>query len=221
MRSFLAFILGILARLVIVRRKPIVVAITGSVGKTSAKEAIYAVLRTQYHDAVRASVLNRNTEIGVPCAVLGIVPAGRNIVLWGVRLAKGLIASFLTLRYPEVLVLEMAADRPHNMAELAKLAPPNIAVITAIGEIPVHVEFFAGPKTLAREKARLVEALPISGWAVLNFDDLTVLDMRERTNAHILTFGFGEEANVRASAFEVRTYYKDGREIPEARAPSR
>ena len=215
MRAFLAFILGTLARFVLRRHKPIVVGVTGSVGKTSTKEAISTVLEAQYRNAVRFSQLNRNTEIGVPCAILGIRPAGRNVVLWAARLAKGFVTSLLTVRYPEVLVLEMAADRPHNIAQLVAIAPPQIAVVTAVGEIPVHVEFFAGPQNLAREKARLVEALPPSGWAVLNFDDMTVLDMRERTDAHVLTFGFGDEADVRATAYEVRTTYEHGREIPE------
>lgn len=197
------------------RYKPLVVAVTGSVGKTSTKEAIFAVLKSQYHDRVRRTTMNLNTEIGVPLAILGIRGGGKNPLAWAFHLLKGFFAVVWSPSHPEVLILEMGADRPGDIRYLAQLAPPRIAVVTAIGEIPAHVEFFAGPKTLAREKAKLLEALPEDGWAMLNFDDLTVLEMRERKEMRVLTFGFGESADVRATAYEIRTGVDAGREIPE------
>ena len=71
-----------------------------------------------------------------------------------------------------------------------------------MGQIPVHVEYFSGPEGVAKEKGRLVEALSASDFAVLNFDDLAVLEMKERTKAKIFTYGFGEGAMVRISNLE-------------------
>ena len=84
-------------------------------------------------------------------------------------------------RYPELLILEYAADNPGDIKYLLGVARPNISVITAIGDIPVHVEFFTGPEEVAREKARLIEYLPAAGFAVLNYDDETVMNLKDRT----------------------------------------
>ena len=215
-RKFLEWLLAGMARQALRTHKPKIIGITGSVGKTSVKEAIYAVLAAQFHGKVRKSTLNQNTEIGVTLTILGLNPAGRNPLKWLKELVRGMGVVFLTREYPDVVVLEMAADRPGDIGALVAIAPPDIAVVTAIGEVPVHVEYFAGPKTLAREKARLVEAVPPNGWVILNFDDLSVLEMRERTQAHVFTFGFGEGADVRAVAYEIRmSVDQHGKEIPE------
>ena len=68
-----------------------------------------------------------------------------------------------------------------------------------MGEVPVHVEFYASPEAVAKEKAKLIAQLPPDGLAVLNYDDQTVLDMKERSRAKVVTFGFSELADVRAS----------------------
>ncbi|MEK7077377.1 MAG: UDP-N-acetylmuramoyl-tripeptide--D-alanyl-D-alanine ligase, partial [Patescibacteria group bacterium] len=106
--------------------------------------------------------------------------------------------------YPEILILEYGVDRPGDMKHLLDIARPNIAVLTAIGEVPVHVEFFSSPEALAREKAKLIEYLPTAGFAVLNNDDGTVMDLKHRTRGHIMTFGFGKHAEVRILNFETR-----------------
>jgi UDP-N-acetylmuramoyl-tripeptide--D-alanyl-D-alanine ligase len=101
--------------------------------------------------------------------------------------------------YPEILVLEYGADKPGDIKYLAGFARPTVGVITAIGAVPVHVEFYAGPDDVAREKGRLIEALPAAGFAVLNADDETVLELEDRTRARVMTFGFAGDADVRAS----------------------
>jgi UDP-N-acetylmuramoyl-tripeptide--D-alanyl-D-alanine ligase len=84
-------------------------------------------------------------------------------------------------------------------------------VVTAVGDIPVHVEFYTGPDAVAREKSRLVEALPAVGFAILNYDDESVYEMRDRTRAHVITFGFGQGAEVRITNFENRM--EDGKPV--------
>ena len=101
-------------------------------------------------------------------------------------------------------MLEYAADHPGDIKHLTGIVRPRIAVVTAVGEVPVHVEFYAGPEAVAQEKARLVEAVPASGFAILNADDPRVLAMRERTRGKVITYGLGEAADVRVEGFEVR-----------------
>ena len=101
--------------------------------------------------------------------------------------------------------MEYAADKPGDVKYLLEIARPKIGVVTAVGEIPPHVEFYSGPDAVAREKSKLIEDISVAGFAVLNFDDEAVMDMKERTRAKIMTFGFGEGSDVRISAFENRS----------------
>ncbi|MDE2001299.1 MAG: hypothetical protein KGI60_01880 [Patescibacteria group bacterium] len=182
--------------------QPGVIAITGSVGKTSTKEAIFTVLSR--HRSVRANRRNFNNELGVPLTILGDYANVGGAWFWLKVIVSAIVRLLLPLKYPELLVLEYAVDKPGDMKYLVDIARPQIGVVTAIGDIPVHVEFFSGPEALAREKAKIVESLASTGFAVLNFDDETVYDMRDRTRAHIMTYGFGEGADVRISNYEVR-----------------
>jgi UDP-N-acetylmuramoyl-tripeptide--D-alanyl-D-alanine ligase len=131
---------------------------------------------------------------------LGLESAGRSVWGWLVNLIKANLNIIYDHDYPEILVLELGADKPGDIEYLTKFIKPDVAVITAIGEIPVHVEFFAGPKEVAREKSKLVAALKPGGTAVLNHDDDIVLDMRPLSRFKNITFGFEREAQVRAYA---------------------
>ncbi len=205
-RKILQFALKLLAKRVIKRYKPAVIGITGSVGKTFAKEAIFHVLNKKFW--VRKNEENFNNEIGAPMAVLGIRPKPQNPKSQipnpdKLRILAGLIrAIWLTYgwpkqKYPDVLVLELAADKPGDIKYLTDIVRPQIGVVTAVGDVPVHVEFYASPQAVAKEKSKLLEQLPLyDGLAVLNYDDQTVLDMKERTKAKVVTFGFSNSADV-------------------------
>ncbi len=196
MRKFLQNILEFLARHAITRYRPIVIGVTGSVGKTTAKEAIYSVLGRKFW--VRRNGENFNNELGVPMTVLGIKPrySGSRLARLFPFLGDMFSAIWLVFgpfkpRYPEVLILELAADRPGDIEYLADIVKPKIGVVTAVGDVPVHVEFYANSQSVAKEKSKLIEALPAAGGlAVLNYDDQTVLDMKEKSNAEVMTFGF-------------------------------
>ena len=89
--------------------------------------------------------------------------------------------------------MEYGADRPGDIKYLLSIARPNISVITAIGDIPVHVEYYGGPDEVAREKGRLIEYLPVGGFAILNGDDDVVMNLQSRTRARVMTFGFDKD----------------------------
>jgi len=197
--------LGVIAKMYLRRYKPQIVAITGNVGKTSTKETIAAVLSGSKR--VRSGKGNLNNEFGVPLTILGnwaddYYEAGNALFFWIRVLVVSFLGFLFQRNYPEILVLEYGADKPGDIKRLATKFKPHIGVITAVGQVPVHVEYFSGPEDVAREKGRLVEALSVSDFAVLNFDDLAVLGMKERTKAKVLTYGFGDGAKVRISNFE-------------------
>jgi UDP-N-acetylmuramoyl-tripeptide--D-alanyl-D-alanine ligase len=204
--KFLEIILRRLAKSTLKKYKPQVIGITGSVGKSSTKEAVLAVLKTKKR--VRANQGNLNNELGLPLTILGDYnyyreDSNNKIGFWIKVIFFG-IGGLLRTRsdYPETLILEYGANKPGDIEYLLKIAKPDIAIITAISEVPVHVEFYQNPEALAREKARLVSALSAKGLAVLNYDDEIVMKMKEKTRSRVVTFGFEKGADIRAINFE-------------------
>lgn len=206
--NILKVVLKKLARLTIWRYRPGIIGITGSVGKTSAKLAIAAVLGSERQ--VRYSAGNFNNELGLPLTVISSKTKIEGFLFWP-KVILSAIFQIITPRswqknkYPELLILEYGADRPGDIKYLLSIARPNISVITAVGNIPVHVEFYSGPEELAREKSRLIEYLPAAGFAILNFDDETIFNLKDRTRAHLMTFGFSKESDVRVTSFETKS----------------
>lgn len=206
LRKILQFILKILARLVLIKYKPVIIAVTGSVGKTSTKEAIYAILKNHFgENQVRRNERNYNNEIGVPLTIFGLETGGKSIATWFLRFIKIFLMLVFREKYPKILIVEMGADRPGDIKYLTKFVKAKVGIITAIGEVPVHVEFFESPQALALEKKKLIDSLGSDGVAVLDCDDDIVRQMGENIRAKVLTYGFDERADVRATNYEVKT----------------
>ncbi|HPH52329.1 MAG TPA: Mur ligase family protein, partial [Candidatus Portnoybacteria bacterium] len=147
MRKILQKILRILAKIALKKYKPIVIAITGSVGKTSTKEAIYAVFKNHFGEKrVRKNEKNYNNEIGVPLTIFNLETGGNSILKWIPKFIKIFWMIIFKIEYPDFLVLEMGADKPKDIEYLLNFVEHRVGVITAIGEIPVHVEFFESPE---------------------------------------------------------------------------
>lgn len=206
MRKILQVILKILAKLVLLKYKPVIVAVTGSVGKTSTKEAIYAVLKNHFgENQVRRNERNYNNEIGVPLTIFGLETGGRFLATWFLRFIKIFLMLVFREKYPKILIVEMGADRPGDIEYLTKFVKPKVGIITAIGEVPVHVEFFESPQALALEKKKLIDSLGSDGVAVLNYDDEMVRVMGGNIKAKVLTYGFNERADIRATNYEAKS----------------
>ncbi len=203
-------IIGIIeweARMVLRKYDPYVVAVTGNVGKTSAKEAVYATLSSQFH--TRKSVKSFNSEIGVPLTILGCPTGWSNPFIWFRNIAWGLLLIVFPFRYPRYLVLEVGADRPGDIKRICSWLIPDVGVVTAFGDIPVHIEYFSSKDELVAEKSELIKALPSSGKAVLNADDADVSGFHSLFEGKPLLYGFSPRADVRASHY-THTYDKDG-----------
>jgi UDP-N-acetylmuramoyl-tripeptide--D-alanyl-D-alanine ligase len=186
--------LKFLAKRILNKYQPDVIGITGSVGKTSTKEAIYTVLSGKF--ACRKNIKNYNNEIGVPLTVIGAESGRKSIFAWIGIFFKAMGLIIRNKPYPKILILEMAADKPGDLEYLTDFIPLKVAVITAIA--PVHLETFSKIENIVKEKSQLVVALEKDGFALLNADDELVIGMKEKTKATLSTYGFGAEAEVKA-----------------------
>ncbi|HEX2193890.1 MAG TPA: UDP-N-acetylmuramoyl-tripeptide--D-alanyl-D-alanine ligase [Candidatus Limnocylindria bacterium] len=146
-----------------------VVGITGSTGKTVAKEIVADVLATTLE--VLRNEGNLNSETGLPMTLLRLEPAH------------------------QAAVLEMSMYTEGEIARLAEIARPEVGVVLAVH--PTHLERAGSLEAIARAKSELPAALPPDGLAVLNADDPRVAAMRGVTRAEVCTFGLGHEADIR------------------------
>ncbi len=196
LRKIIEIKAGLLAKMIIRKYKPLIVGITGSVGKTSTKEAIYTILKKKYK--VGKSWGNLNTELGIPLAIAGYKESDTSAAFWLKAFWKMFCLYWKGKRkIRDILVLEMGADKPGDLEKLVKLVPPNVAVVTNVGIS--HLENFKTPGQIVIEKRKLVEALDPTGCAVLCGDDEKVLAMDKRTKARAISFGFKKCNLVRAS----------------------
>jgi len=201
LKKVIVFIITFEARLVLKKHKPKIVAVVGSVGKTSTKDAIAVVLGRKF--SVRKSQKSYNSEIGTPLVVLGCESGWMSPTAWFLNFLKGLKLIVSKEEYPEWLVLEMGVERPGDMDRLLSWIKPDMTVVTALADVPSHVEFFSGPKELIKEKAKALKNLKKENNAILNSDDEAVFDLKEKTRAKVITFGFGRGADLIASGYVI------------------
>lgn len=194
LKKILEKILGGMARILLRKYHPLVVGITGSVGKSSTKEAVGLILARKYR--VRVAEGNYNNEIGIPLSVIGVQSGGRSVFRWIRVFLKWLMYVVFPLRYPEVLVLEMGIDRPGDMTYLLSFISVDVGIFTQVSGS--HVAYFGSLANIAKEKGKLIMSLPETGFALLNADDKRVMHFAEKTKAKVITFGFETSAQVRA-----------------------
>ncbi len=181
---------------VLEKYKPKVVAITGSVGKTSTRQAIFTVLNL--HEGVRQSSENYNNEIGVPLTILGEVSPKRNIAGWlGVFWRAKKLLWEHDPEYPKVLILEVGIDEVGDMDYLMKLVTPDVGVLTAIGIS--HLAKFGTQENLTREKRKLVQAVRQGGYSLLNADNDLARQSASVAAGTVVTYGFRNGSDLVAS----------------------
>ena len=197
-RKILQIILGKITKIIIKKYRPKIVAVTGSVGKTSTKNTIAFLLENYF--SVRKSVGNLNTEFGVPLVFMGKKKGGDSfwgwlgIIFYGIKLIV-----FKNKDYPKIVVVEMGADKPGDISYLTGIVKPDISVVTWIGEIPVHLENYKNLDQLVSEKSKIVEVLKKDNYSVLNYDDCEIRRMKEKTESTVVYFGFDESSEVKIS----------------------
>lgn len=152
----------------------VVVGITGSVGKTSTKEVLAAMLAPTMR--THKSPRSYNSENTLPLVVLGIEPQH------------------------QIAVLEMGIYNIGDLALLCEIAKPQIGIVTNVG--PSHLERLHTLENVALAKSELVQSLPPDGWAILNYDDERVRAMRDVTKAQVFTYGLDPNADLWADNIE-------------------
>lgn len=176
---------------------PRVIGVTGSVGKTTTKELVAAVLGRRFNTL--RSRGSYNNEIGLPLTLLQLTGAHERVVL------------------------EMGMYDVGEIAELAQIARPHVGVVTNIG--PAHLERAGSIDHIAKAKAELIEALPKDGTAILNYDDPLVRTMADKTDARVLYYGLSPKAELWASQIQgmglegIRFQIHYGRETLHLRVP--
>lgn len=206
LKNTVVAILELESKLVLRKYHPQIIAVTGSVGKTSTKDAIFAVVGEKL--VARKSVKSFNSEIGLPLTILGCKNGWSNPFIWAKNIIKGLALIISYVHYPKWLVLEIGASKPGDIVRATKLITPDIVVVTRFSDVPVHVEFFKTPEELFEEKTNLVKALRNTGVLIVNADDERVLALRDKTKAKSLTYGLSEGAMFCATNIQVA--YENG-----------
>lgn len=196
MRNVVVKILNIFAKAIQAKYKPVVIGVTGSVGKSSTCQVIGEILQTKY--SVRFNNSAYRTDISVPLAIIGADSGKQSVMGWVRIFKKAMLLVFKKSHfYPDILILEMGVDRPGDMEKMLKVVHPNIAVCTSLGEFPAHIQYFKSAKSVVREKALLFKSLVKKDLAVLNFDDVEIKKMAEGVRAQKTYFGFADEAMVK------------------------
>ncbi len=166
-------ILYIESKMVLFFKKPKIIAITGTVGKTTTKDIIYAGLENSFF--VRKSPKGFNSDIGVLLTILDLKTQQASIFEWIKNIIKGFGVIF-TRNYPDMLIVEVGTNYPGEIQKNAKLLKPDIAVFTRLPEIMAHMEFFKDRQEFIDEKLSLAQFMKEHGTIVYNGDDETLVE---------------------------------------------
>lgn len=200
-KKIVVYIITLEAKILLKRKQPFIIAVTGSVGKTTMKDAIYSILKK--HHPARKSDKSFNSDIGVPLTVLGLPNGWNNPFLWLKNIIDGFFIAFFSSEYPKYLILETGVDRPGDMKNLTSWIKPNIVVLTRFPDVPVHVEFFSTPEAVVEEKMYLAEALRPDGVLVYNHDDSIIQAQLAQVRHKSIGYSRYLKSHFNASADEI------------------
>ncbi len=186
--------------------KPRVLVVTGSVGKTSAKDAAYATLSTMFF--VRRSEKSFNSDVGVPLTILGVPNGWANPARWVRNIIDGFFLLVLRAPYPTWLVVEVGADRPGDITRSLSWLKPEVVIATRFPALSVHVEFYESPADVQKEELAPLGWLTPGGVAVVNADDALARAYQTPEGVEKVLYGFSEYADVKAS--KLHTLVTDG-----------
>ena len=194
LRTFVASLLATLSRGIIHKYKPMIIMVTGSVGKTSTKDAIATALSEIYF--LRKSEKSFNTEFGMPFTIIGVENPWRNVFAWLRVFQEAFTLLLLPNHYPKMLVLEVGADKPGEIAHLLHIATPDIVVVTCLPEVPVHVEAYNSPQAVREEEFMPAYSLAPSAPLIISADDRYACDMAQRLPVQTIMYGVSGDADV-------------------------
>jgi UDP-N-acetylmuramoyl-tripeptide--D-alanyl-D-alanine ligase len=194
------------AQVALKKHAPKIIAVTGNVGKTSTKDAIYEVVSSAF--PARKSQKSMNSEIGLPLTILGLDNAWGSLGGWVSNLYEGFKVAFFAKDFPEWLVLEVGADHPRDIESVSQWLFPDVVVLTRMSDVPVHMEYFTDAAAVLREKMFLATALKPDGVLVVNADDPLFMNaVRNIPHTKVL---YGEAEGSAVQIVESKVVYGDG-----------
>ncbi len=193
MKKILVLIIKHLAKAVISRHRPYIIAITGSYGKTTTKDILYSVLKTKLN--VWKSYGNFNTEWGLPLSVINEKKfPNKNIFRWFVLFAKFFNFIFNPfVKYPDYLILEMGVDKPGDMDYLLSVVKPDLTIITAVGQ--THLKSFGTVDNVLNEKVKLAKAVSSRGFIVANQDSKILSDYLKSNDYKFVSYSLSDKSS--------------------------
>ncbi|MFZ3020112.1 MAG: Mur ligase family protein [Minisyncoccia bacterium] len=210
-KQIVVIVLTLLSKKVLKKYSPKIIAVTGSVGKTTTKDAVYSAIAPFKN--VRKSEKSFNSEIGIPLTILGCNNAWSNPLLWFENFLKGIILIVFKKQYPDWLVLEVGADRPGDIKKISEWLKPDIVILTKLPDIPVHVEYFSSTEDLIMEKINLVAALKKGGLLIINADDENQLKAVKSFDCRKMTYGTSD-ADMQVSTVLINYAISNDIELP-------
>src|ERR1035437_3913092 len=201
------------ARLILRKYKPKIIAITGSVGKTTTRDFLYSVLSKKFF--VRKSEKSITTVLGVTLTVIGHPSAEIAFrverfsffpIIWQclATLFFGLKLLVWKIEYPDWLILEIDADKPGDASSVSGWLSIDILVITAIGAVPSHIEAFDSDiEKFLTEKKKLLNSVSRDGVIIYNGDDETTGHLVSESSLKKISCGLSGDCSVRGSDFEI------------------
>jgi UDP-N-acetylmuramoyl-tripeptide--D-alanyl-D-alanine ligase len=191
------------------KHKPIIVALTGSYGKTTTKDALVGVIsQIMPRNEWRASQKSFNNELGIPLTILGYDAPGRSLIAWIKILLGGWFIS--RKNFPKLFILEIGADHPGDIKFWAERLRPDIAVLTGVST--VHAEFYNSVEQITDEKLNL--GIFAKNTVIVNASDLVLASrLPDLKGKALITYGF--EGDLRIENISIRCRYDDSFEAEE------
>jgi len=196
LKNLVRFVLKVLAKRRLKSFNGKIIAVTGSVGKTSTKDAIFTVLNTRHK--VKRSLKSLNTDFGLLLTILDVETGWSSAFKWSWLLLK---AAYFSMHKDcsEIMVLEFGVDKPGDMDFLTSIVKPDIAVMTNIAPVHLAEGQFENVGAIAEEKGKLISALKEGGAAILNIDNPFIDSLGSKCEGKkVITFGENEKADYRA-----------------------
>lgn len=204
MKTFLRIVvvklLTLEAQFILKKYQPEIIAVTGSVGKTSTKDAVATALGSS--SVIRKSMKSQNSNIGVPLSIIGADNQWESVVGWLRVLAHGFFVAFGNVIYPKTLILEVGTDHPGDITSIASWLKPDTVVVTGVPDIPAHIAFFHSADAVLNEKAELVRHMRGGGTLIINGDNERTRTLIHNHYGRVISYGLKEGSDLIATHIE-------------------
>jgi len=184
-KKILQYYLKYVTKIVLFFHHPLIIAVAGSTNKTFVRYGIAETLARENYN-IRSNQKSFNTEIGLPLSILNLPSGYNSYKTWWPVIIKAL-RSIGDKKFPKILILELGVDRPGDMKYLMTVIKPSIVILTDITQR--YLESFADMDQLVNEYKYLVSRLDKNDCAIMNYDNLRIRRLAEKTESEVIFYG--------------------------------